>query len=540
MNRPMQSPFNDILYTNTVPSDTECDSIRSLLAGPLKDLADITEEMRRLQSLIDEAVLKRERLQQFINAHLALLSPVRRLPDDIVRAVFTATLPSRRNLTMSADEGPLLLSKVCKSWRTHALTTPRLWASMHIVIPSRPKFEHLVALVNMWLERSGSVPLDISMVYSKTCDVIFDVSPLLSTLAIESRRWRSIHLMLPNFSAHSLEKLSSDDVPQLQFMGLCLPPPAQDDDITNPWPLAFLETNCLRSITFTGTHSFVDAAISWGTLTHLSIGETWASAPYLTCARALVILSQCTMLQNCKISLQDTDDGAPTPPFEHFSLRHLTDLAIFNHLMEGPGVGSLFFSRISLPNLRSFYLDRGYNVDITHLIPSPGSLERLCLDIEGLSCDNLLAALADMPLLQELVLSAEPRSREQTEETNIWRYWKSLEGDGEFLTHLTRRDDAALCPLLRRVDLHLALVSDESLLQFVQSRAALSSVTATVHRPVQLDIIPHLRDAIAGGLVVSLKYNNAVPEVFTYSPWEGNANPSVYMLPEFREVEFDF
>jgi hypothetical protein len=70
-------------------------------------------------------------------------------------------------------------------------------------------------------------------------------------------------------------------------------------------------------------------------------------------------------------------------------------------------------------------------------------------------------------------------------------------------------------------------------LKFVQSRTGgsgtLSSVTATFHRPVQFDIIPHLRDTIASGFVVALKYDEG-PKLPNYSPLEGNTNPPVYML----------
>ncbi|KAJ7314944.1 hypothetical protein DFH08DRAFT_894249 [Mycena albidolilacea] len=236
------------------------------------------------------------------------------------------------------------------------------------------------------------------------------------------------------------------------------------------------------------------------------------------------------MLQKCKLALQDTAEEPPL--IQHLSLPHLSTFLLLNN--SNQGISHRFFRHLSLPNLRSFYLDSAYNVDLRKVIPSATLTERLHLDVEGLGCENLLAALADMPLLQELALSAEPRSKEQVEEPNIWRHWKSAEGDKDFLGHLTPNGRGPdLCPLLRRVDLHLGLVSDEALLKFVQSRTGgggtLSSVTATFHRRVQFDIIPHLRDTIASGLVVALKYDEG-PKLPTYSPLEGNTNPPVYML----------
>lgn len=47
-NRSMRSPFNDILHTNAVPSDAECEKIRNLLEGPRNELSDVTEEINRL------------------------------------------------------------------------------------------------------------------------------------------------------------------------------------------------------------------------------------------------------------------------------------------------------------------------------------------------------------------------------------------------------------------------------------------------------------------------------------------------------------
>ncbi|KAF7362689.1 hypothetical protein MVEN_00618200 [Mycena venus] len=139
----MYSPYEDILGTNVVPTDAECDNIRALLQAPRKELADVTQEITRLQSLIDEATRKRDELEQYIDAHLALVSPVRRLPEDIVRAIFMETLPASRNCTLSSDEMPLLLCRICKSWRALALTTPRIWASIHIVVPAPSKLPQL-------------------------------------------------------------------------------------------------------------------------------------------------------------------------------------------------------------------------------------------------------------------------------------------------------------------------------------------------------------------------------------------------------------
>ncbi|KAF8988742.1 hypothetical protein BDQ17DRAFT_1373884 [Cyathus striatus] len=83
---------------------------------------------------------------------------------------------------MSATEAPMLLTQICSSWRRIALSTPRIWSSIHIVLPNiirgaYPVRNYLVeeeelvlqtldrrqAFVKKWLDRSGACPLTISI-----------------------------------------------------------------------------------------------------------------------------------------------------------------------------------------------------------------------------------------------------------------------------------------------------------------------------------------------------------------------------------------
>ncbi|KAJ7025718.1 hypothetical protein C8F04DRAFT_967303 [Mycena alexandri] len=134
----MNTPFEEILNTNTVPSDVDCQRIRELVTGPQTEAAKITDEIQRLQSLICELAKKRDALNHFIDPLVALISPARRLPDDVVVEIFTASLPSDRNAVIDGAKSPLLLCHICRAWRNLAISTPRLWTSLHIVAPETP------------------------------------------------------------------------------------------------------------------------------------------------------------------------------------------------------------------------------------------------------------------------------------------------------------------------------------------------------------------------------------------------------------------
>ncbi|KAJ7328440.1 hypothetical protein DFH08DRAFT_751666, partial [Mycena albidolilacea] len=127
----MHSPFQKLLHTNFVPTDAECKSIRDFLQSPRQDLRDLTEEIARLQALIDEASLRRSELEKFIDAHLALVSLVRRLADEDISL---ETLSSTRNPALSSNEASLLLCQICKSWRNVAHDAASMGV-IHIVVP---------------------------------------------------------------------------------------------------------------------------------------------------------------------------------------------------------------------------------------------------------------------------------------------------------------------------------------------------------------------------------------------------------------------
>src|ERR1700733_6885963 len=116
----MQTPFADRLYTNYVPLDSEIKQIHRLIAGPLEEISCLDEKITHLQSMIDDSHRKRELLSGFVDAHRALLSGIRRLPQELLQEIFTSCLPSSRSKcssVISCKVAPILLGRICSSWR---------------------------------------------------------------------------------------------------------------------------------------------------------------------------------------------------------------------------------------------------------------------------------------------------------------------------------------------------------------------------------------------------------------------------------------
>ncbi|KAJ7080523.1 hypothetical protein C8R44DRAFT_653546, partial [Mycena epipterygia] len=129
---PADSPFSYRLDTNYVPSDPEMEQIRALLVEPIDELARIDVQLEEMGVLIRKLSTRRASLKAAIDAHMALISPARRAPEDVLQEIFFACLPTAHNAVIDPGEAPLLLGRICRYWRAIAYTNPRLWNSLHI------------------------------------------------------------------------------------------------------------------------------------------------------------------------------------------------------------------------------------------------------------------------------------------------------------------------------------------------------------------------------------------------------------------------
>ncbi|KAJ7253540.1 hypothetical protein C8J57DRAFT_1473857 [Mycena rebaudengoi] len=512
-----------MLNTNIIPDDAECQQIRDFLVDPCKEAAHLAEQIARMQKVLEDLTQKHDDLAEFIDAHLALVSPARRLPDDVVREIFVASLPTHanRNCAINAREPPLLLCAISRSWRNLALSTPQLWASIHIVAPSSDKTERMINTVHAWLARSGALPLSISLTVSRSTWPSPDASPLLTALIRFSLRWNHIRFILPPYQLEPLSSLSPEDVPILEEAIVDgLANEAVDSQTIMSPRLAFLRTTSLWSVSLNSEFISPSTPIRLEFLRHLSFENVGGNQFYISSHSALEILRRCALLETCAILIWGDLDGSLTLPCR---LEHLRNLCVRS---AGNG-GTRFFEILVLPNLRRLEYS-GQSDPHFHFLPLLSSAHSVeCLVI--LNSQTLTAALLDVlrltPLLEELVLSGEPTL--SSEDPDIpWGV-----PDGQFIPLLTPQAEsefAVVCPRLQRVTLlEFYALSDMALLGFILARKGLSWIDVLFNRTMQSDIIPPLQHLIAAGLTLSVQYRPPPAFMPAYSPSEiidGNFN----------------
>ncbi|KIM44128.1 hypothetical protein M413DRAFT_443171 [Hebeloma cylindrosporum] len=309
------STFSDKLNTNYVPGDTEIAEIKQYVSSVHHKLTQYDARIAELEAALQEITKKRTELHTIVSAHEALISPLRRLPPEILQLIFVWCLPQNHNSVMHASEAPVLLGRVCSEWRRISLATPEVWASLHIVPPnvnfsnpgsSAARFERKRELVKMWLERSGACPLSISLVWfaGDSEEEVKLCASILEVLVPMCGRWKTLDFQVPLKMFTPFIGLTVEDVPLLEGMSLMDNRTPLDTVAVDRWPesLTFAESATkLRNFTLTFFSGGIRLpSIPWPQLTTLYLESNIAF--FFTDSREMLnTLSGCANLQSCTL-----------------------------------------------------------------------------------------------------------------------------------------------------------------------------------------------------------------------------------------------
>ncbi|KAJ6554357.1 hypothetical protein B0H19DRAFT_145392 [Mycena capillaripes] len=174
-------------------------------------LTTASELRTRLHRIEDEIAqlelslrsLREARIGILEELRLSLIYPVLTLPFEITSQIFLDCLPVESddfNIRSypSQNEAPLVFTRVCRDWRTIAISTSMLWNHVRIELDSDDIRGHIdskwVALLDLWLQRSQTQPLSLTVSNRSYTD---PDSSLLGVLDRHSWRWRDVTLKLP-------------------------------------------------------------------------------------------------------------------------------------------------------------------------------------------------------------------------------------------------------------------------------------------------------------------------------------------------------
>ena len=119
-----------LLNTNEPPEDSDLPLIHSVISEADARLACLNDEISRLLEKLKPLEDERASLLSYRTQNKSVLSPLRRMPSEVLGEIFLWTLPSLQDaiITGRFDMGrsPWLLTRISSRWRAVSLSTPSL------------------------------------------------------------------------------------------------------------------------------------------------------------------------------------------------------------------------------------------------------------------------------------------------------------------------------------------------------------------------------------------------------------------------------
>lgn len=321
----------ELLRTNREPSNAEATSVRGILDELEQVLSRLDKEVAEFEVLSQNihSVLKSLKERKFqvekdIKCTKGILSPIRRLPDEILSEIILYALgcPRRISIPQSRlydyrrqDEyvyHQLLwtFTQVSQRWREVTISQSLLWYNISVEYPHKsqpPTLEHVEMLTTI-LSRARLRPLHLDLVFASSNPV---VEKLLKVTTASSRLWRNISLDMP---ADLFTKLSSikNSIDLLETFHIKHGAGISAEKICT----YFANAPSLRRVTCSGIAHVPSLNLPWSQLTHFELNDG-------TC----LPLSFLRKLPNLR-SLNLNDTYSSTDTTEQIVLLHLRSLTI--------------------------------------------------------------------------------------------------------------------------------------------------------------------------------------------------------------------
>ncbi|KAI5835154.1 hypothetical protein K523DRAFT_228802 [Schizophyllum commune Tattone D] len=246
--------------------------------GHLMDKADA-----EYTATIRQLAMQRARIRNQRAIHRALLSPMRRIPQELWSEIFLLALPDDWDLQPVGIRS-LALAQVCYQWRYIALHTPRIWSGIHIWAWKYGIELCDEAIIGRELQKSGQVPLRLTLDMtnyqlehrrtgafpkgnSRFSRPRHWRDTVWTLLCAEASRWEAVHLVnLRNLLFHrhpgpftypTLRELSwttrditkaDVDAPNLQSLSLSYQIAPESPNLPESWSLRALKIVCGRGL----------------------------------------------------------------------------------------------------------------------------------------------------------------------------------------------------------------------------------------------------------------------------------------------------
>ena len=283
----------------------------------------------------------------------------RHIPPEILSEIFLQCLDftswSDRDEPMlcSPDDAPHLLTQVCCSWRTVAMSTPRLWSTLSLpdVPITSEQCECLYAQVQVWLSLSRSLPLSFTLRMNDEDTVA--LHRYVSLLQTEIHRWKVARFEVSRNAIRSFPVFEPGSTPLLEEF--CLNGIVNTDGEGVPTVMTALASAPRLYELELHHNKTYHWALPWASLTTLNIFDYTSDFKTECLAHFCEMLGACPSLESLSFGVSTSTSGLLLPPTSRVVLPRLDSFKVPNshvrtivslmHTLVAPRLDALSLSR---------------------------------------------------------------------------------------------------------------------------------------------------------------------------------------------------
>ena len=349
------------------------------------------------------------RLLKFIQAHKALLSPVRYLPSEVLQEIFLQYC-DHGLINPPISMVPWRLGHISHHWREIALALPALWDKIPVIDSNfKPNPSYVRAITHL-IERSGTSP-------TLKCHISYPdwrltkIPPIFKVVVQHSERLELLSMCI-EMNITTLFQGLKGRLPNLRSLCLSLPSLNSNDgrslDIFGTAP-------ALRRIVLLGSYpgNSIRLLLPWSQITHLyDTIRSESVAPYVPLS-FLPSLSYLYIDKDIYLASEDAWILSPSTHLSHYepvTLSSLHTLKIHGHFNGDTGI---FLDSLTIPAVEVIKISLPASL-VLHLVSmfsrsrEPSRLQKLAFRSIPLEEGELSTLLNLIPQLIELDISVPP------------------------------------------------------------------------------------------------------------------------------------
>ncbi|KAJ7623816.1 hypothetical protein FB45DRAFT_926831 [Roridomyces roridus] len=154
--------LQQLAKSNEPPNSAELTYIRSAASKADARLTLIDDEMS--QKRLAQLGTERAQLSDYHSQIIPIISPLRRMPPELLAEIFSWTLPTFGEMhgdNKDMKNSPWILAQVSRRWREISLATPSLWSTIYVAFGDEESVSSPLAMIQTQLERAQKKALRI-------------------------------------------------------------------------------------------------------------------------------------------------------------------------------------------------------------------------------------------------------------------------------------------------------------------------------------------------------------------------------------------